>query len=98
MYKCKQWLYYNACLIFPSLEVSRPYKNYFCFVFNFDANNSLFYKDVNFQSASEMYSMDADSKRHSFKITISFAFQDDKENNIENEFIIKSNSADTIVS
>lgn len=45
-----------------------------------------------------MYSMDAESKRHSFKITISFAFQDDKENNIENEFIIKSNSADTIVS
>lgn len=42
--------------------------------------------------------MDAESKRHPFKITISFAFQDDKENNIENEFIIKSNSADTIIS
>lgn len=90
--------YYNACLNFPSLEASRPYKNYFCFVCNFDANNSVFYKDVNFQSASEVYSMDPESKPHPFKITISFAFHDGKVNNIANEFIKTSNSADTIIS
>lgn len=42
--------------------------------------------------------MDAESKRHLFKITISFAFQDDKVNNIADEFIKTSNSADTIIS
>lgn len=42
--------------------------------------------------------MDAESKRHLFKITISFAFQDDKVKNIADEFIKTSNSADTIIS
>lgn len=41
--------------------------------------------------------MDVESKCYLFKIIIFFVFQDDKENNIENEFIIKFNLVDIIV-
>lgn len=83
-------VYKHACLNFPLSEASRPFKNHFCFLCNFDENNQTFFTDVNFRSADERLNEEPLLKNYLFRLTIFFNYNDEDLHRYINQYIRNS--------
>lgn len=83
-------VYRNACLNFPSSDASRPFKNHFCFLCNFDEQNQTFFNDVSFQWADERLNEEPLVKNYPFRLIIFFYYNNDDLNRYINQYISNS--------